>query len=113
MAKPLAPLRRDLDHFPSPDRSRPGLVIEDRNHFSDHQLIVPPILVQVLELFDGQNTALELRAALTRLTGESDTSEVAGQLESALSEAGFLEDDNFFALRDARLRDWRAAETLI
>jgi MEMO1 family protein len=113
MAKPLAPLRRDLDHFPSPDRSRPGLVIQDRNHFSDRQLIVPPVLVQVLELFDGKNTALELREALTRLTGELNTSEVASQLESALSEAGFLEDDNFFALRDARLRDWRAADTLM
>lgn len=112
MATPLAPLRRDLDFFPSPDRSRPGLVIQDRNRYSDHQLIIPPLLVQVLDMFDGQNTAIDLRLALTRLTGELDTSEVAGQLESALAQAGFLEDDNFAAIRDERLREWRAAEVL-
>ncbi|MFN0102275.1 MAG: AmmeMemoRadiSam system protein B [Bryobacteraceae bacterium] len=112
MAKPLAPLRRDLDFFPSPDRGHPGLVIQDRNRFSDRQLVVQPALVQILDLFDGQNTALDLRAALTRLTGELETGEVAGQLESALSEAGFLEDDNFAAIREARLRVWRAADVL-
>ena len=113
MAKPLAPLRRDLDHFPSPDRGRPGLVIQDRNRYSEHQLVVPPLLVRVLDLFDGQNTALDLRAALTRLTGELDTGDIAGQLESALSAAGFLEDDNFAAIREARVSEWRASDVLI
>ena len=112
MAKPLAPLRRDLDLFPSPDREHPGLVIQDRNQFSPHQVVVPPLLVQVLELFDGQNTSLDLRAALTRLTGELDTSGLASHLEATLSQAGFLEDDAFAALRDERLGEWRAAEVL-
>jgi AmmeMemoRadiSam system protein B len=113
MANRLAPLRRDLDFFPSPDRGRPGLVIQDRSRYSDHQLIVPPPLVQVLELFDGQNTSLDLRAALTRITGELDISDVAAQLESTLSGAGFLQDDNFASIRDTRLREWRSAEVLI
>jgi AmmeMemoRadiSam system protein B len=112
MAKPLAPLRRDLDFFPSPDRSQPGLVIQDRNRFSPHQLIVPPFLVQVLDLFDGQNTALDLRAALNRLTGELDNEATATHLESTLSQAGFLEDDTFATLREARLIEWRAADVL-
>lgn len=112
MAQRLAPLRRDLDFFPSPDRSTPGLVIQDRNRFSDHQIIVPPLLVQVLDMFDGQNTDLDLRVALTRLTGEVDTSDLANQLQSALTQAGFLEDDNYEALREARLREWRAADVL-
>jgi hypothetical protein len=112
MAQRLASLRRDLDFFPSPDREHPGLVIQDRNRFSDHQLIIPPLLVQVLDMFDGQNTDLDLRAALTRLTGELDVSEPANQLQSALSQAGFLEDDNYAALREERLREWRAADVL-
>jgi AmmeMemoRadiSam system protein B len=112
MAQRLAPLRRDLDFFPSPDREHPGLVVQDRNRFSDHQLIIPPLLVQVLDMFDGQNTDLDLRVALTRLTGEVDTADVASQLQSALTQAGFLEDDNFEAIREARLRDWRAADVL-
>jgi AmmeMemoRadiSam system protein B len=112
MTKPLAPLRRDLDFFPSPDRARPGLVIQDRSQYSSHRLIIPPVLVQVLDLFDGQNTGLDLKLALTRRTGELDTGDLAEHLESALSDAGFLEDDNFAAMREARLREWRAADVL-
>ena len=112
MAKPLAPLRHELDFFPSPDREHPGLVISDRNQFSSRELIVPPTLVRVLDLFDGRNTALDLRAALTRLTGELETGDVAAALEEALSDAGFLEDDNFAAIREARMREWRALDVL-
>lgn len=112
MAPPLAPLRRDLDFFPSPDRDRPGLVIQDRNQFSPHQLIVPPILVQVLDLFDGRNTALDVRAALTKLTGELDTAEVVDHMAGALSRAGFLEDDAFAVLKEVRMKEWRALDVL-
>jgi len=112
MAKPLAALRRDLDHFPSPDRTRPGLVIQDRSGFSDKQLIIPPVLTQVLHLFDGKSTALDLRVALTRMTGELDTAGVAEHLETALSTAGFLEDDQFFGMRDERMKEWREADLL-
>lgn len=112
MSRPLAALRRDLDFFPSPDRNHPGLVIQDRNQFSPHQLIVPPALVQVLDNFNGQSTDLDLRAALTRLTGELDTSEIAAHLEETLSKAGFLEDDTFAAFKEERLKEWRALEVL-
>lgn len=112
MAPTLAPLRRDLDFFPSPDRERPGLVIQDRNQFSPHQLIVPPVLVQVLDLFDGRNTALDVRAALTKLTGELDTSEVVDHMADALSRAGFLEDGQFAAMKEKRLEAWRALDVL-
>jgi len=112
MASRLAPLRRDLDFFPSPDPARPGLIIQDRNRFSTHQLIVPPVFVQVLALFDGENSAADLAAGLTRVSGDPDSADAAAHIEDALSRAGFLEDQVFAAMKEERLREWRAVDIL-
>jgi len=112
MSRRLAALRGDLDLFPSPDRERPGLVIQDKNGFSDRQIIVPPLLVRVLEVFDGEQTDVDLRAALTRVTGELDNTELAAHFEQVLSESGFLRDDVFDRMREERFAAWRAVEQI-
>jgi AmmeMemoRadiSam system protein B len=91
----LARLRRDLDFFPSPVEEQPGLVIRDPFHYSDATLIVPPALVACLEFFDGQQSDLELRAFLVRMTGDVQAGDIATHLMDTLSNAGFLEDENF------------------
>jgi MEMO1 family protein len=88
--------------MPSPVEDRPGLLIRDPFQFSDVTLIVPPPLVPCLECFDGEQTDLDLRGLLVRITGELDTSEIAAQLTEALSNSGFLEDEKFAELRDRR-----------
>ena len=69
MSSPLPPLRRELDIMPSPSAEQPGLLIRDPFQYSNAVIIVPPLLTQGLPLFDGQQTELDLRALLTRLTG--------------------------------------------
>jgi AmmeMemoRadiSam system protein B len=91
----LARLRADLDFMPSPLPDRPGLLIRDPFRFSDATLIVPPQMVECLTFFDGQQSSLELRAHLVRLTGEINVSDIEQHLVQSLSEAGFLEDENF------------------
>ena len=49
----LAPLRRDLDFLPSSVPEHPGLVIRDSFQYSNAILIIPPPLVQILDVFDG------------------------------------------------------------
>ena len=66
----LPRLRMTLDFSPSPFEDKPGLVIRDPFHFSEATLIVPPPLVECLEFFDGEHSALDLRAHLVRLTGD-------------------------------------------
>ena len=65
----LPRLRMTLDFMPSPFEDKPGLVIRDPFHFSDATLIVPPALVECLEYFDGQHSALDLRAHLVQIIG--------------------------------------------
>jgi AmmeMemoRadiSam system protein B len=112
MSRRLAALRGDLDVFPSPDRARPGLVIQDKNGFSNRQIIVPPLLVRALEVFDGEQTAIDLRAVLARMTGELDNAELAVHLEQTLSECGFLRDAVFERMRDERFAAWRALDRI-
>ena len=74
MAEPLPRLRMDLDFMPSPVEDKPGLLIRDSYGYSDAVMIIPPPLVQCLACFDGEQTSLDLRQLLVRMTGELDVS---------------------------------------
>ena len=91
----LPRLRAGLDFIPSPFPDKPGLVIRDPFQFSDVTLIIPPPLVSCLTFYDGEQSSLDLRAHLTRATGSLESGEVEAHLTEALSNAGFLEDENF------------------
>ena len=91
----LPRLRMTLDFSPSPLEDKPGLMIRDPFHFSEATLVVPPPLIECLEFFDGEHRALDLRAHLVRITGDLQAGDIETNLLQALSEAGFLEDENF------------------
>ncbi len=95
--------------MPSPSPDRPGLLIRDPFRFSDALLIIPPVLVECLQCFDGSQTDLDLRAALVRLTHDLDVGEIQQHLIRALSEAGFLEDENFERLHTQRRSEFAAS----
>jgi len=105
----LPRLRLSLDFMPSPDAEHPGLLIRDPFRFSDSMLLIPPQLVASLACFDGQQTTLDLRESLVRLTGEIQVGDMEKHLYDTLSAAGFLEDDNFEQLRLARVNEFAAA----
>lgn len=92
----------NLDFMRSPVQDRPGLLIRDPYHYSDATLIIPPELVPALRLFDGEGTELDLRQFLVQTTGQFDVSGIEEQMIGALSEAGFLENETYERLRDAR-----------
>ena len=95
-----------LDFMPSPSREDPGLFIRDPYRFSEAMLIVPPPLIETLELFDGRHSHLDLRAALVRITGRLDTEELSRNLIDTLANAGFLEDETFERMRSEKRREF-------
>jgi AmmeMemoRadiSam system protein B len=99
----------NLDFVPSSDAEHPGLLIRDPFRFSDSMLLIPPQLVACLACFDGQQTALDLRSELVRLTGQIQVGEIEKHLYDALSQAGFLEDEKFEELRLGRINEFIAA----
>lgn len=72
-------------------------------------LLIPPQLVACLACFDGEQTALDLRSSLVRITGEIQVGQIEKNLYDALSDAGFLENSTFEELRAARMREFSAA----
>jgi AmmeMemoRadiSam system protein B len=94
--------------MPSSDPERPGLYIRDPYHYSDATLLVPPPLVEALECFDGQQTTLDLRSELVRITGEIQVGEIEKHLYDALDEAGFLENDRYRELKGKRELEFAA-----
>ncbi len=102
MSEVLPRLRYNLDFLPSPDPARPGLFIRDPYQYSDATLLVPPPLVQALECFDGQQSAIDLRSELVRITGEIQVGDLEKHLVDSLNEAGFLENDRYRELKAKR-----------
>jgi AmmeMemoRadiSam system protein B len=98
-----------LDFMPSPSPEHPGVLIRDPYRFSDSMLVVPPGLVECLECFDGTQTDLDLRARLVKITGQLDLGGVDRDLIQTLSAAGFLEDQNFEQMAQARQREFAAS----
>lgn len=110
MAVALPKLRLDLEFLPSPLPDRPGLLVRDPYRYSDSTLIVPPPLTRGLRLLDGAHTDLDLRDFLTRAAGRPDVTELGQHFLGALSEAGFLDDGNFQAMRRQRHVDFARAQ---
>ncbi len=108
MPGPLPRLRLGLDFIPSSDPEHPGLLIRDPLKFSDAMLLIPPQLVECLACFDGEQTSLDLRANLVRITGEIQIGELEKHLVDTLSQAAFLEDETFEAQRLARVNEFAA-----
>lgn len=102
MSEVLPRLRFNLDFLPSPDPKRPGLFIRDPYHYSDATLLVPPALVQALECFDGQQSVLDLRSLLVRLTGDIQVGDLEKHLFESLNGAGFLENEHYRELKAQR-----------
>ena len=95
--------------MPSPSPDHPGIFIRDPFRFSDAMLIIPPVLVQCLEFFDGRHTDLDMRAMLVRLTGQLDVGDIQRHLFETLSNAGFLEDETFAKMEHERREEFAAA----
>src|SRR5215468_10022334 len=100
MSQRLDRLRMNLDFMPSPMEDRPGLLVRDGYHYSPATLIIPPLLVACLDLFDGEHTMRDVKDRIYELTNDFSASKIAEQLERALNEAGFLENETYHQVRE-------------
>lgn len=90
--------------MPSPVEDRPGLLMRDPFHYSDVTLIIPPPLVPVLSMFDGEQTEDAMCRVLLEMTGDVRVGELQRHLLESLDQAGFLEGERFDEMRAATER---------
>jgi AmmeMemoRadiSam system protein B len=65
-------------------------------------LVIPPPLVNSLTFFDGATTELDMRDELTRSLNIPESNVLAARLIESLSNAGFLVDETYAKLKEAR-----------
>jgi AmmeMemoRadiSam system protein B len=107
MEKTLPRLRSDLDVMPSPSPEHPGLLLRDPYRYTDAMLVIPPVLVPALAYLDGEKTRLDLQAFLTRRVGQMVTSDVIEHLVGTLQSQGFLDTEEYYAMREKRQAEFR------
>lgn len=100
-------LRPGLDIFPSPSQEHPGIVIRDPMRYTDSVLVIPPVWVLALSRFDGEQTELDIQALLMRRTGQIAPTEAIHSFVGALRDNGFLESQEYLAMRDQRHAEFR------
>jgi hypothetical protein len=109
MSNPLPALRRALDILPSPEISRPGLLLRDPLHYTDTVLYVPPAWALALQCLDGEHTELDVQEILTRVKGTLVFSDEVREFVGVLNQQGFLETEEFHRLREQRHIEFREA----
>jgi AmmeMemoRadiSam system protein B len=105
----LSQLRTGLDFMPSPLGDRPGLLIRDPLQYGDQVLVIPPPLVPLLALFDGDHDETDLQEALVALTGEDEVGALLRHFVETLRNAAFLQDETLAERRAGRQAAFAAA----
>jgi MEMO1 family protein len=107
LSKILPRLRADLDVMPSPSPDHPGLLLRDPYRYSDAILVIPPALIGALGCFDGERSEREVADLLSQQLGTNVPNEVLTHLVGTLQSNGFLETEEYFAMRQARHDEFR------
>ena len=111
MSQLLPRLRVNLDFMPSPVEDTPGLLMRDAYHYSPATLVIPPLLVACLDLLDGQHTIRDMKDRLYELTRDFEASGLADHLLETLDQAGFLENETYYEIRDEAHKGFAEAPT--
>jgi hypothetical protein len=106
MSNILPALRRSLDIMPSPEASRPGLLIRDPLCYTDTVLFVPAAWAVAMRYLDGEHTELDLQETLTRARGTLVFSDEIREFVGVLREQGFLETKEFYKLQEERHKEF-------
>ncbi|MET0553284.1 MAG: AmmeMemoRadiSam system protein B [Vicinamibacteria bacterium] len=109
MSARMPALRQDLDVMPSPVEDRPGVLVRDPMGFAEGMLVIPPALVPLLAIFDGQSDVADVKAALVRQAGDVRAASIVDHLLESLGGGGFLVDETYASRRAAKERAFAEA----
>jgi len=103
------PRLRRVEAFPLDHEGRGFLGLRDPAGYTDSVVLVPIELVEVVSLFDGEHSVVDIQAAIMRAKGELVRREQIEQLIAALDDQGFMEGESFEARRSVVDGEFRAA----
>ena len=107
----LPPKLRPLDAFPVEHRGERCIAIRDPSGYTDAVVILPRVLLEIVSLFDGEHSVLDIQAAIMRRHGELIPRERIEEIVDALDAQGFLDSPRFAERRAAVDGEFLAAPT--
>jgi MEMO1 family protein len=105
------PRLRPVEAFPIDHQGQRAVALRDPAGVTDSVVVLPGPLLEIVSLFDGEHTMVDVQAAVMRRHGQLVTSSEIERIVSSLDEHGFL-DTPRFAARQAELEtEFRRAAT--
>jgi len=105
------PRLRNVEAFPVEHEGRRFVALRDPSGYTTAVLMLPPPLVEIVALFDGEHTILDIQAELTRRHGEIVPRADIERVVQSLDEHGFMHTERFAALRDRIDGEFLAADS--
>jgi len=105
------PKLRPVEAFPVEAGGKRGIALRDPAGFTDAVLVLPPPLLDIVSLFDGEHTVLDIQEVFMRRHGQILLTERLEEIRQALDEHGFLESESFAQRREAIEARFRASPT--
>jgi len=95
------PRLRHVDAFPVEHEGRPCLALRDPAGYTDAIVVLPQPLLEIVSLFDGEHSILDIQAAVMRRHGELLPRARLEAIADALDAQGFLDSARFAERRAA------------
>jgi len=100
-----------VDAFPVEHEGRSCIAFRDPAGYTDAVVVLPQPLLEVVSLFDGEHTILDIQAAVMRRHGELLPRERIQAIADALDAQGFLDTKRFAERRAGVDREFLGAPT--
>lgn len=104
------PRLRAVEAFPVEHEGRRVIALRDPAGYTESVVLLPRPLLEIVSLFDGEHTAVDVQAAVMRQHGQLVTSEEIEQVVANLDAHGFLDTPRFAARLAAVEAEFRGAD---
>ena len=101
MSDAEAPRLRAIEAVPIQHEGEQYVALRDPAGYTPSVVMLPPPLLELVALFDGEHSIVDIQAEIMKRHGELVTREHIEKLIAALDEHGFLETPAFAARRDS------------
>ncbi|HEY7203831.1 MAG TPA: AmmeMemoRadiSam system protein B [Methylomirabilota bacterium] len=105
------PRLRALEAFPVQHEGQQCIALRDPAGFTDQIAVLPPSLLDLVSLFDGEHSIAQIQEVLRRRHGEAPTADQIAAVVDRFDRAGFLDSERFAARRSALEEEFRRSPT--
>jgi MEMO1 family protein len=101
------PRLRALEAFPVQHEGQQCIALRDPAGFTDQIAVLPPLLLDLVSLFDGEHSIAQIQDIMRRRHGEAPSVDQIAAVVERFDRAGFLDSERFAARRLALEDEFR------